>query len=130
MELVPNPAEPAFCLLRTLAYYRWCCGQPDARAGSTVRDLLFRPLAPDQQGFKETALRSASLAARVRLHLQGAGLYEGETVHSFRRGALQASEASGEGVPALLAFGQLRSAATLGRYLDPHRHERDVRPRL
>jgi hypothetical protein len=127
--LEPNSAEPAFCLPRTLAYYMWCCSQSDAPPGSGVTDLLFRPLAPDQRGFKDAALCSASLAARVRLHLQAAGLFAGETVHSFRRGALQAAEAAGGEVAALLGLGQLRSLATLARYLDRHRHQRNVRPR-
>ncbi|GLC46554.1 hypothetical protein PLESTB_001621600 [Pleodorina starrii] len=127
--LEPNSAEPALCIPRTLAHYVWCCSQPDAPAGSAVVDLLFRPLAADKRSFKDTALTSASLAARVRLHLEAAGLHDQETVHSFRRGALQAAEAAGGEVPTLLGLGQLRSLATLSRYLDRHRHERDVRPR-
>ena len=120
--LAPNSAEPALCIPRTLALYLWWCRQPDAPPGSPVDDLLFRPLAPDQRGFKGTALRSASLAARLRLHLRAANLYEGETVHSFRRGSLQAAESAGEDVAALLGLGQLRSVATLSRYLDRNRH--------
>ncbi|GLC60952.1 hypothetical protein PLESTB_001699300 [Pleodorina starrii] len=127
--LEPNSAEPALCIPRTLAHYVWCCSQPDAPAGSAVVDLLFRPLAADKRSFKDTALTSASLAARVRLHLEAAGLHDQEAVHSFRRGALQAAEAAGGEVPTLLGLGQLRSLATLSRYLDRHRHERDVRPR-
>jgi hypothetical protein len=72
------------------------------------------------------------------LHLAAAGLYESETVHSFRRGALQATEAAGLEVPSLLELGQLRSAVTLARYLDRFQHlgprpvdeAPDKRPRL
>jgi integrase len=93
--LEPHPVEPAFCIPRTMALYMWCCSQPDAQPGSVISDLLIRPLAPDRRGFKDSALRSAGLVARIRLHLRAAGLYDGETVHSFRRGALQAVEAAG-----------------------------------
>ncbi len=44
-----------------------------------MADLLFRPLTPKRRGFKESSLRSSSLASRIHLHLAAAGLYEGET---------------------------------------------------
>ncbi|GLC36415.1 hypothetical protein PLESTM_000444000 [Pleodorina starrii] len=131
--LLPNAIEPAFCVPRTLAFYQWCCGRPDSPPGGAITDLLFRPLTEDQRGFKPSALQSATLAARIRKHLVDAGLYENETVHSFRRGALQAAAAAGGSTSALLDFAQLRSTVTLARYLDRSRHEpdeRNVRPRL
>ncbi|KXZ41000.1 hypothetical protein GPECTOR_1018g287 [Gonium pectorale] len=128
--LFPNPSEPAFCAVGTLALYLRLSSQSAALPGVAVSDAFFRPLTADRRGFAAGPLRSAALSARVRLHLQESQLYDGETVHSFRRGALQAASADGAGTPALLGFGQLRSVATLERYLDRGRHERVTRARL
>ncbi len=51
--------------------------------------------------------------------MAAAGLYEGKTVRSFHRGALQVADATG---PSLLELGQLRSEVTLARYMDRFRH--------
>jgi integrase len=128
--LWPNPAALAFCVPRVLGLYLWLCRQPGAPPGSAVVDYLFRPLTPDQRSFKAIPLRTSTLSARLKLHLQAAGLYAGETCHSFRRGALQAAAGDGASTEELLRFSQLRTPAILKRYLDGERHLRDVRPRL
>ncbi|GLC41162.1 hypothetical protein PLESTB_001797700 [Pleodorina starrii] len=110
--------EMGFCFVRTLAQYLGFC----RRGGWPVQGYLFRPLEPNQSGFSERPLGSAALSARLRLHLQGAGLYEGETCHSFRRGALQHARSVGVPTAGLLELGQMRSLGTLQRYLDPSRH--------
>ena len=126
----PNPGEPQFCFVRTLALYTAIARRPDAPAGSEITDHLFRPLRPDRCGFKPEPLSSAALGARVRLHLMMSGAYEGETNHSFRRGALQHAAAQGAPLEALHAQSQIRTAAVLKRYLDTERHgARQVRRR-
>ncbi|GIL93774.1 hypothetical protein Vretimale_78, partial [Volvox reticuliferus] len=119
--LQSNPTCPARCFPRTLALYMWRARQPDAD-GFQVVDHLFRPLRPNRLAFKEEPLSSSALGARVRRHLHAAGLYEGETNHSFRRGALQAAAQQGLDESALKALGQIRSSAVLARYTDPTRH--------
>ena len=45
---------------------------------------LFRPLNWQRDDFEETGTLSANaLRKRVQQHLKDAGLYEGETLHSF-----------------------------------------------
>ncbi|KAG2436840.1 hypothetical protein HXX76_006360 [Chlamydomonas incerta] len=125
--LAPDLWEPRLSVPRVLALYLALCSAPDAPPGSRVQDLLFRPLTPDQRGFKDAPLSSSSMGARLRLHLHAAGLYGGETVHSFRRGALQNAQATGlpeaslleKGWPATafaqdnLNFGQVATALEL-----------------
>jgi integrase len=126
----PNAEAPGFCVPRVLGYYMWLSRQPDAAPGSRIDDLLFRPLTPDQRGFKSAALRTSTLSARLKLHLQAAGLYAGETVHSFRRGALQTAAGGGASDAELMGLSHIRTPAVLGRYLDTERHLRDKRARL
>ena len=111
------------CPIRALAEYSRVCLLPGAPAGSAITNYLFRPLRSDHAGFKESAMSSSGLTYRLRQHLQSAGLYDGETCHSFRRGALQHAQAAGLDEASLMALGQMRSAGTLKRYLDPTRHE-------
>ena len=129
--LMPDVAEPRLSIPRVLALYMALCSAADAPPGSAVADLLFRPLAPDGKRFKETPLSSSAMGARLRMHLVAAGLYGGETVHSFRRGSLQNAQAVGLPPSSLLDLGQLRTPAVLERYLDSSRHlGRDVRARV
>lgn len=61
----------------------------ERRGYAAGRGFLFRPLNNQRNGFKDEALRPAALSRRVKKHLTEAGLYEGETLHSFRRSAVQ-----------------------------------------
>ena len=108
----------AECFVSTLALYQLACSQH----GFPLCGVLFRPRRADQHGFEECPMSSSDLCFRLRTHLQLAGLYDGETCHSFRRGALQYQQAQGGTVDQLLGLSQLRSTATLQRYLDPGRH--------
>jgi integrase len=65
---------------------------------------LFRPLNKRRDGFEEEALSSSALRKRIQQHLKDAGLFEGETLHSFRRSAVQrAAEIEEFNVPKLMA---------------------------
>lgn len=115
-------SQTPLTFIRTLALYQGLCGLPSAPPGAALTGFLFKPLRSDRKGFEESALSSSSLGSRLRLHLTLAGLYEGESCHSFRRGTLQHAAAQGADRPALQEFAQLRSAAVLERYLDTERH--------
>ncbi|KXZ42531.1 hypothetical protein GPECTOR_138g662 [Gonium pectorale] len=117
--LEPNPERPALCFVTGFAYYLWLAGA----AGQPITDYVFRPLAPTRQHFREAPYSSNALNARVKLHLHSAGLYEGETNHSFRRGALQAGADRGMSVAELMRMGQITSASTLKRYIDPAKNQ-------
>jgi hypothetical protein len=50
---------------------------------------LFRALNCSRNGFEEKPITSSALRKRIQKRLQEAELYEGETLHSFRRSAMQ-----------------------------------------
>lgn len=116
-DLAPAPVTSQ-CFVRCLAVYLKLCSE----GGWAVGDWLFRPLRADRRGFEERAMSTSDLNYRLRRHLEQAGLGEGETCHSFRRGSLQHARATGAGLDALLQLAQMRSVGTLRRYLDPDRH--------
>jgi integrase len=78
------------------------------KAGQPIEmGFLFRPLNRSRDGFENSALSANALRKRVQQHLKDAGLYEGETLHSFRRSAVQnAAEIEGYDVPKLMALGR------------------------
>jgi integrase len=58
--------------------------------GQPVGDgFLFRPFSRDRRSFRQEAITASALRLRVQKALKGAGLFEGETLHSFRRSAAQ-----------------------------------------
>jgi hypothetical protein len=80
---------------------------------------LFRPLNKRRDGFKNGALSANALRKRIQQHLKEAGLYEGETLHSFRRSAVQgAAEMEGFDVLRLMALGRWKSYAAFRRYIE------------
>jgi integrase len=80
---------------------------------------LFRPVNKRRDGFEETALTASALRKRIQSHLKDAGLYEGETLHSFRRSAVQgAAEMEGFNVSKLMALGRWKSYAAFRLYVE------------
>jgi integrase len=90
------------------------------RAGHPVNmGYLFRPLNRSRDGFEDKALSANALRKRVQLHLKEAGLYEGETLHSFRRFAVQgATEIESYNVPKLMALGRWKSYSAFRLYIE------------
>jgi integrase len=80
---------------------------------------LFRPLNRRRDGFEDSALSANALRKRIQMHLKDAGLYEGETLHSFRRSAVQgAAEMEGFDVPKLMEMGRWKSYAAFRLYIE------------
>jgi hypothetical protein len=50
---------------------------------------LFRAQNRSRNGFDDKPITSSALRKRIQKRLQEAGLYEGETLHSFRRSVVQ-----------------------------------------
>jgi integrase len=50
---------------------------------------LFRALTRNRSGFMNKPITFSALRKRIQKRLQEAGLFEGETLHSFRRSAVQ-----------------------------------------
>jgi integrase len=80
---------------------------------------LFRPVNKRRDGFEETALTASALRKRIQSHLKDAGLYEGETLHSFRRSAVQgAAKMKGFNVSKLMPLGRWKSYAAFRLYVE------------
>lgn len=90
------------------------------KIGSPVGDgLLFRPLNRSRSGFENGALSSGAMNRRVQRHMQQAGLHEGETLHSFRRSAVQhAVELESFNVARLMERGRWKSRAAFRLYVE------------
>ncbi|GLC39170.1 hypothetical protein PLESTB_001301500 [Pleodorina starrii] len=117
-------SEPKHCFVRTLALFWASSHAPDAPPGSAITDYFFRPLDPSHQRFEAGPLSSQALSMRVHKHLKDSGLYDGETPHGFRRGAIQAFAATGATDQELLEFAQLKSKTNLELYTDTTRRTR------
>ncbi|GAQ93491.1 putative DNA breaking-rejoining enzymes [Klebsormidium nitens] len=82
-------------------------------------EFLFRPLNKQRNGFGTTALSAGAMNRRVQRHLQRAGLFEGETLHSFRRSAVQhAAELENYNVARLMELGRWKSRAAFRVYVE------------
>jgi hypothetical protein len=79
---------------------------------------FFRPLNRRQDGFEDCPLSANALRKRVHQHLKDAGFYEGKTLHSFRRSAVQGAEIEGYDVSKLMALGRWKSYATFRLYVE------------
>jgi integrase len=80
---------------------------------------LFRPLNRSRDGFADTPLSAGALRKRLQQHLKDAGLFDEETLHSFRRSAVQgAAEIEGYDVPKLMALGRWKSYAAFRIYIE------------
>lgn len=83
------------------------------------RGYLFRPMNRSRTGFNDSPLSAAALRKRVQHHLQDAGIYEGETLHSFRRSAVQgAAKIEGYDVKKLMEFGRWKSYSAFRVYVE------------
>ena len=90
------------------------------RIGSPVGDgYLFRPANRQRNGFEMCALSSGAMNRRIQRHMQQAGLHEGETLHSFRRSAVQhAAELEHFDVARLMERGRWKSRAAFRLYVE------------
>lgn len=87
---------------RTENTFLWAAGllmhEMDACGEGKNSEFLFRPLNKRRNGFEDTGLTAEAMSRRVQKHLLKAGLYEGETLHSFRRSAVQHAAARARGL--------------------------------
>lgn len=69
--------------------------------------FLFRPMNRKRNGFMDEPLKSDAMRRRIQKQLKAAGLFEGETLHSFCRSAVQhAADIEGYNVKRLMEFGR------------------------
>jgi integrase len=81
--------------------------------------LLFRPLTRDRKRFRCEAITAGALRQRIKKVLKRAGLYEGETLHSFRRSAAQhAVEVRGCTVEGAMRLGRWKTFSAFRGYVE------------
>jgi integrase len=81
--------------------------------------FLFRPLRRDRRGFRQEAIASGALRLRIQNLLKRAGLFAGETLHSFRRSAAQhAMEIRGLTVEEAMQRGRWKTFTAFRGYVE------------
>jgi hypothetical protein len=91
----------------------------ERQGNDSKKGFLFRPLNRQRDGFEDVPLSSAALRKRVQSHLKDAGLFDGETLHSFRRSAVQnAAKMEGYDVARLMELGRWKSYAAFRLYIE------------
>ena len=107
--------------LRSLLLHSSACGSP-------VVDLLVRPLNRAGTSFQEEHLASSSLHDRLVSLLLRLGLYEGESLHSFRRGCATQMSAAGSSSQQIAQQLLISTPAIVQRcYAAPGRHASGVK---
>jgi hypothetical protein len=94
-------------------------GELEKQGHAEGHGYLFRPLTRTREGFENSALSSNALRRRIQQHLRDARLFNGETLHSFRRSAVQnAASVEGYDVRRLMELGRWKSYAAFRIYVE------------
>lgn len=114
-KIDPN-GNAAICAIRYLrTYYQWqrsrYHGIPSGPVFLTQRDPPAR-------------MTAQAAGNRVRVNMRQYGEDHGETMHSFRRGHVQAAQAADESTAAIMQRTGMLSMTTFRKYSDPGRHLR------
>jgi hypothetical protein len=92
--------------------------------GQSLGRFLFSPLQPNRQALQaDQGLSTAAMGQRVIGHLKRLGLYEGESLYSIKRGAMQHDYLiAGRSLQAIGVAADIDTMAVLQAYVDPTRH--------
>lgn len=85
----------------------------------TEDGYLFRAQNRQRTGFAQGPISSAALRKRIQRRLQQAGIFEGETLHSFRRSAVQHAAVNLQyNVKQLMELGRWKSYSAFKVYVE------------
>jgi hypothetical protein len=85
--------------------------------------FLFRPLTRDRKGFRQEAIAAGALRLRIQAVLKRAGVFEGETLHSFQRSAAQhAVEIKGFTIEEAMRRGRWKTFLAFRGYVEEVAH--------
>jgi integrase len=94
-------------------------GEMERHGHASKQGFLFRPMNRRRIGFEECTLSASALRKRIQQHMKDAKLYEGETLHSFRRSAVQnAASIEGYNVSRLMELGRWKSYGAFRLYIE------------
>jgi hypothetical protein len=114
---VHRAPDERYCFLRRLHKFMELCATLGVPL--TPTSPLFRPLGvSDRSTLREESLTTSACYSRLRSALMSAGIYEGESLHSTRRGGAQAANRDGESREEIKFRMNITSDAILDRYLD------------
>ena len=119
-EVPIDGANQPYSFIWSLWELQQQCASEEVLQPLTVTSYLFRPL--EGRLLANRPLTADGAYQRFVGALKAAGLYAGESLHSFRRGRLQSLQAEGLARPELMLHGHIRAESTTRRYLDPTRH--------
>jgi hypothetical protein len=110
-------------LAELLVQYQQCL----QRSGRGIGSFMFSPLQPNKQDLQQDqGLSTAAMEQRVTGHLRRLGLYEGASLYSIKRSAIQhdfyINGASLQAVEEAADIDTPAVVATLPLHLDLHRH--------
>lgn len=117
----PRPVEvPSKQLAELLWQYVQCLD----RAGKALGRFMFSPLTANRQDLqRQQGLSTSAMGSRVVYHLKRLGLYEGESLYSIKRGAMQHDYfVHGHSLQAIGEAADIDTGAVVEMYIDPTRH--------
>jgi hypothetical protein len=120
----PRPVDiqgPAGQQLAQLVLQYIQCLQQTGRA---LGRYMFSPLQPNRQALQsDQGLSTAAMGQRVIGHLKRLGLYDGESLYSIKRGAMQHDYfIAGRSLQAIGAAADIDTISVVQRYIDPVGH--------
>jgi hypothetical protein len=103
-------------MLQYMQYLQQC--------GQSLGRFLFSPLQPNRLALQaDQGLSTAAMGQRMIGHLKRLGLYEGESLYSIKRGAMQHDYfIAGKSLQALGAAADIDTLSVVQRYVDPTGH--------
>jgi hypothetical protein len=109
-------------LATLLLQYQQCL----QRSGRSIGTFFFSPLQSNRLDLQQDqGLSIAAMEQRVIGHLKRLHLYEGETLYSIKRGAMQhAVHVCGVSLQAVGEAADIETPAVVATYVDPYRHVR------
>lgn len=93
------------------------------KSGKSMGQYLFSPLRSDKQDLQENqGLSTAAMEQRVVWHLKRLQMYEGESLYSIKRGAMQHEFfINGMSLQAVGEAADIDTLTVVQQYLNPHR---------
>ena len=114
---VARVEDARYCFMRRLHAFMQTCDELGCPLLAPTGHL-FRPTASDRVSFREESMTTAACRSRLKSALASADADEGETTHSFRRGASQDAKANGEDPAATMERMHIVTPSIYRRYTD------------
>ncbi|BDA41868.1 hypothetical protein COCOBI_02-6630 [Coccomyxa sp. Obi] len=113
------PAAAQHCFIHRLSQFLRLC----TTTGHPVTQYIFRPQSKGGGSFQEAPSSASCIYQRIVKALTEHGLYNGQSVHSYRRGNMQERHhKQGESKAVVAARALIKTDSIVNTYLDQSRH--------